>query len=216
MTYWLSLHSPARQCGMNEDRRQSLHQERLYFSWWGGRIWSNYPQRSSQRSCPEMEEEHLLPSVLIRQGFGVALTKRVFLQEVMPRCSFLFSLLLSLPHLSKGYRPCGRRTVFAICFLSLFFLVPCLSEGSRPAVPSSLSLCSHQGLIYGWEMFGFSINRGELTNLGLDGSSSLWIKPWSNSRLSGENSVSLCVYIHIYIYIQTHHVCIGLSRLVQW
>ena len=60
-------------------------------------------------------------------------------------------------------------------------------------------------------------NWTEWTNLGLYGSSSLWIKPWSNSRFSGENPVSLYVYIHIYIYIHTHTSCMDrASQVAQW
>lgn len=103
-------------------------------------IWSNYPQRSSQSSCPEMEEEHLFPSVLIRQGFRVAQTRRVlsagrFCPAVLSCSAFFFpSLTWARDTDLAGGRLCLPSVSFR-CSSWSPVTTSSLSEGSIPAVP---------------------------------------------------------------------------------
>lgn len=123
--YWLSLHRPARQCGMNENRRQSLCTRRGYTFPGGEGGPGAITHREAHKALVQRWRKNTSFQVSwLGRASGWRKPGGCFLQDVLPHCSFLFSLL-SFPHLSKGHRPCGWRTVFTICFLSLFLLAPC-------------------------------------------------------------------------------------------
>ena len=148
-----------------EQKTESVHQVRLHFSWSG---------------AITRREAHKAPVQRWRKNtsFQASWLGRAS-EWCKPGGCFLQdgSAPLFFPVQPSSFPPSPEQGIqtlqVADCVYHLFpFAVfpgplsppPVLARVLYLLCPSSLSLCSYQGLIYGWEMFGFSINRGELTN----------------------------------------------------